>query len=111
MKAAGAFVQRPLWASTGVKNPAYKDTLYVEELIGPDTVNTMPHDTVMAFADHGVLSEAVTKGLDEALKIEPRLKAIGVDVPACLRELQEDGVKKFVESFVSLNSTIQKKMA
>jgi transaldolase len=110
LKAAGAFVQRPLWASTGVKNPAYKDTLYVEELIGSDTVNTMPHDTVMAFADHGIAAEAVTKGLDEALKIEPRLKAVGVDVAACLRELQEDGVKKFVESFVSLNSTIQKKM-
>jgi len=110
LKAAGAFVQRPLWASTGVKNPAYKDTLYVEELIGPDTVNTMPPDTVMAFADHGIASEAVTKGLDEALTIEPRLKAVGIDVAACLKELQEDGVKKFLESFVSLNSTIKKKM-
>jgi transaldolase len=111
LKAAGAFVQRPLWASTGVKNPAYKDTLYVEELIGKDTVNTMPHDTVMAFADHGIAATTVTKDLETALKVEPALVEVGVDVKALLKELQEDGVKKFVDSFVSLNATIQKKLS
>ncbi len=110
LKAKGAFVQRPLWASTGVKNPAYKDTLYVEELIGKDTVNTMPHDTVMAFADHGVVAERLSKELADAEAVEPRLKAIGVDVPACLKELQVDGVKKFADSFKSLNDTIKKKL-
>ena len=111
LKEAGAFVQRPLWASTGVKNPAYKDTLYVEELIGPHTVNTMPHDTVIAFADHGVSAETVTKGFADAEAVESRLKALGIDVAACLTELQEDGVKKFADSFRSLYATIEKKLA
>lgn len=111
LKAKGAFVQRPLWASTGVKNPAYKDTLYIEELIGAHTVNTMPHETLMAFADHGIAADKISTDLEEAEAIQPRLEAIGVDVKACLKELQTDGVKKFSDSFRSLNETIQKKLA
>jgi len=110
LKAKGAFVQRPLWASTGVKNPQYRDVLYVEELIGDNTVNTMPHDTLMAFADHGVAANTVTRGVAEAEQIEARLVALGIDVQGELTELQRDGVKKFSDSFKSLNETINKKL-
>jgi transaldolase len=111
LRERGAFVQRPLWASTGVKNPAYRDVLYVEELIGPDTVNTMPHDTLMAFADHGVVENRLASGLDEARAVAQRLKGLGIPLDELLQELQIDGVKKFSDSFTSLNETIRKKLS
>ena len=110
LKAKGAAVQRPLWASTGVKNPAYKDTMYVAELIGKDIVNTMPHQTCQAFADHGVVRDTIEHDIAGAKALQHQLLAVGVDIPALLEELPVDGVKKFSESFHSLNSTIAKKL-
>lgn len=111
LRTRGASVQRPLWASTGVKNPAYRDTLYVEELIGPETVNTVPHDTLMAFANHGKLGETVKRDLAEAQKMEEKLASLGINVSSILKELQVDGVKKFTDSFEALSKTISQKFA
>jgi transaldolase len=110
LEAKGALPQRPLWASTGVKNPKYRDVQYIEELIGPETVNTMPPDTLMAFADHGNASVTITKNPEEARKVERDLTEIGVDLPKILQDLQDDGVKKFSESFESLMKSIQQKI-
>lgn len=111
LKAAGAVPQRPLWASTSTKNPAFRDVIYVEELIGPDTVNTMPHPTLAAFVDHGEPSETLTKGVVEAEMIKAELESVGVDVNACLEQLQVEGVDKFVKSFTGLSKTLEKKVA
>lgn len=112
LKAAGAHAQRPLWASTGTKNPAYSDTIYVDELIGPETVNTMPHATLVAFVDHGKpAASTLTKDVEQAKALPGKLDALGVNVADALNELQVDGVKKFTESFQSLNQAIEKKRA
>ena len=111
LKAAGAAVQRPLWASTGVKNPELKDTTYVEALIGPETVNTLPHATLEAFADHGEAARTIDAGVAEAMEVEAKLKEIGVDVPACLEQLQQEGVDKFVKAFDSLNAALEAKLS
>lgn len=79
LAAAGAHPQRCLWASTSTKNPAYRDVLYVEELIGPDTVNTMPEPTLHAFQDHGTVAPTLERGIDEAHRLLEQLAAIGVD--------------------------------
>ena len=110
LKAKGAKPQRPLWASTGTKDPAYRDVLYIEELIGSDTVNTMPHQTLALFVDHGVAAETLTKGLPEAKQTLKQLLDLGINVDKILVDLQLDGVKKFVDSFRDLNATIQKKL-
>ena len=111
LRKAGGVPQRPLWASTSTKNPKYRDVMYVEELIGRDTVNTMPHQTVEAFVDHGIAKkDSVISGVEEARSIERSLREIGVDLNALMLELQVDGVKKFSESFVALNNTLKKKM-
>jgi len=110
LKAKGAAVQRPLWASTSTKNPAYRDVIYVEQLIGADTVNTMPPATLDAFADHGELAETITRDVQNALTTEGRLIALGIDVKQEIKNLQLDGVKKFSDSFVSLNKAIEKKL-
>lgn len=110
LKAAGAVAQRPLWASTGVKNPAYRDVMYVEELIGDETVNTMPPATLEAFVDHGVASSTITQGMSDARALDSRLRSEGIDIEGILNDLQVDGVKKFSESFESLNKTLSKKM-
>lgn len=111
LRKKGGAVQRPLWASTGVKNPQYPDLMYVERLAGADTVNTMPHQTLEALVDHGSIKGATLQiGMKEALAMAAELIAIGVDVPALLKELQVDGVKKFVESFEALDKTIRSKM-
>ncbi|MBP7040842.1 MAG: transaldolase, partial [Anaerolineaceae bacterium] len=81
LKAQGARVQRPLWASTSTKNPAYRDVLYVEELIGPDTVNTVPPQTLAAFLDHGRVRESITENLDEARALFARLEELGIFMP------------------------------
>lgn len=110
LKKAGAHVQRPLWASTSTKNPKYRDTIYVEELIGPHTVNTMPHVTVEAFVDHGKVAETLTKNVAEAEGVAQQLTELGLDLEALMGRLQEEGVKKFSDSFVQLSKTLQQKL-
>ncbi len=105
----GARVQRPLWASTSTKNPAYPETMYVDELIGPYTVNTMPPDTLDAFREHGVVRRTVDSGVDEARGQLARLAELGVDLEAVTQELQDDGVAAFAASFDSLLDSIGQK--
>ena len=105
----GAMKQRVLWASTSTKNPAYPDTLYVDNLIGPDTVNTAPLETIEAFLDHGRLEKTIDDGLAEAHRQIGRLAEIGVDLDEITEQLQIDGVKAFAASFDSLLSSIEKK--
>jgi transaldolase len=108
----GARPQRCLWASTSTKNPAYRDTLYVEELIGPETVNTMPLETIAAFQDHGVISgNTLCEGLDEAKALLEELAAAGVDYDDVVETLEIEGVEKFSASFASLLEGIQAKRA
>jgi transaldolase len=96
----GATVQRPLWASTSTKNPSYRDVLYVEELIGPDTVNTMPLETIRAFQDHGeVRGDTVTQDLDAARKVFDDLREAGVDYDDVVAVLEAEGVQKFSDAF------------
>ena len=106
----GANVQRPLWASTGTKNPAYSDVLYVEELIGPDCVNTMPEATIAAFLDHGTVRRTVDEDVDGARRIIDQVEAAGVSVDAVTAKLESDGVESFSASFDSLISTLEKSM-
>lgn len=96
---AGAQPQRVLWASTSTKNPAYSDTLYVDELIGPHTVNTMPLNTVDAFLDHGTVAETLTAGLDEAQAQLAQLAELGIDLAAITEQLQVAGVDAFATAF------------
>jgi transaldolase/glucose-6-phosphate isomerase len=103
----GARVQRPLWASTGTKNPKYSDVLYIESLIGPDTVNTVPPATYTAFRDHGRVALTLEQDLDEAHRVLDTFKAKGFSLPDITKALTEAGVKSFDESFDSLLSTIE----
>ena len=102
LKAQGAVVQRPLWASTSTKNPAYPDTLYVDELIGPDTVNTLPDATLEAFADHGTLARRVDADVDQAEAAWKGLTAVGVDLDDVADKLEREGVASFQKSFDEL---------
>jgi transaldolase len=111
LRAAGGNPQRPLWASTGVKNPAYRDTLYVEELIGPNTVNTMPAKTIDAVADHGVIARTVDKDLDAARRVMADLEAAGIDMAAVTAQLEEEGIAAFAKSFDALISGVEGKRA
>jgi len=106
---AGARVQRPLWASTGTKNPAYTDTMYVDSLIGPDTVNTVPPATLQAFMDHGQVAITVDKDLDGARTRVAKLGELGVDLEAVTKKLLDDGVAAFARAFESLMSSIETK--
>jgi transaldolase len=106
----GARVQRPLWASTSTKNPDYPDTLYVDELIGPDTVNTMPDQTIEASRDHATAARTVDKDVDQAHQLIEDVKAAGVDFEKIVsQELVEEGVKSFSDSYDSLIETIKNK--
>jgi len=105
----GVHVQRPLWASTSTKNPAYSDVLYVEELVGPDTVNTMPLKTLDAFRDHGRVSETLGKGLAQAEADIAQLKKLGIDLNAVTEKLQNDGVDSFAASYDKLLASLKKK--
>jgi len=105
----GARVQRPLWASTSAKNPTYPDTMYVDSLIGPHTVNTTPPDTLDAFRDHGTVALTIEDGLDEAREQLAHLAELGVDLEAVTQKLLDDGVASFAESFDSLLASIQEK--
>lgn len=100
--AKGARVQRPLWASTSTKNPAYRDVVYVEELVGPDTVNTVPPQTLVAFLDHGLPRPTLETGLDEAQAVIDRLAALGIDMAEVTAQLEREGVKAFADAFEGL---------
>jgi transaldolase len=102
LAAAGAAVQRPLWASTSVKNPAYPDTMYVDDLIGPYTVNTMPRPTIAAFLDHGTVARTIDKNLDAAYRTMVDLAAAGIDIAAVTAQLENEGIASFAKSFDSL---------
>src|SRR3954453_22218089 len=100
LAAKGATTQRCLWASTSTKNPEYRDVMYVEELIGPKTVNTMPMETIRAFQDHGeVRGDTVVEGVEDAGQVLEALARVGVDVDDVTDTLEEEGVRKFIDSF------------
>jgi transaldolase/glucose-6-phosphate isomerase len=109
LAAQGARVQRPLWASTGTKNPLYPDTLYVDNLIGPDTVNTVPPATLNAFLDHGTVAPSLEAGLDEAREQLTWLAELGIDLDVITQQLQDDGVAGFAKSFEALMTSIAEK--
>jgi len=109
LAAKGGSVQRPLWASTSTKNPAYRDVMYVEELIGPDTVNTMPPATIVAFADHGVVKRTVDANIDEAQATIDTLEKNGISMKAVTDKLLVDGLASFQKSFDTLVAGLQQK--
>src|ERR687885_365978 len=109
LEAKGATKQRCLWASTSTKNPEYRDVMYVEELIGPATVNTMPEETIQAFQDHGEVAETLTQGVDEARRLLDDLAKVGVDYDDVVATLEEEGVQKFADSFEELLDGIHAK--
>ncbi|MDQ3650369.1 MAG: bifunctional transaldolase/phosoglucose isomerase [Acidobacteriota bacterium] len=106
LKAKGAQVQRPLWASTGTKNPNYSDVLYVDNLIGPDTVNTIPPATYTAFREHGRVALTIELNLNEAQAVFDQLAEVGIDLVAVTKQLQVEGLDAFVKSFGSLAESI-----
>jgi transaldolase len=106
---AGAQVQRPLWASTSTKNPSYPDTLYVDQLIGPHTVNTLPDATVSAFADHGTVSRTIDVDFDTANNQWQKLVELGVDVSNVAEQLEREGVSSFQKSFDELLTALRTK--
>ncbi|MGA9493472.1 MAG: transaldolase [Mycobacterium sp.] len=111
LEADGARVQRPLWASTGVKNPDYSDTLYVTELVAPNTVNTMPEKTIDAVADHGEVSgDTITGTAALAQEVFDKLEAIGIDLTDVFLVLENEGVQKFEESWTELLEETQKQL-
>jgi len=110
LAAKGARKQRLLWASTSTKNPDYYDLLYVDSLIGPDTVNTMPPDTIKAFIDHGKVKSTLNEGIDEAKTQLKKLKDLGVDINKITDKLLVDGVKSFSDSFESLINNLKDKV-
>jgi transaldolase len=105
----GARVQRPLWASTGTKNPAYRDVLYVEELIGPNTVNTMPLKTLESFRDHGRVRLSVEEDIPQSQAVLSSLEAAGINYQQVTSQLQKEGVRKFIDSFDKLFQCIESK--
>jgi transaldolase len=109
LSAKGAHRQRPLWASTSTKNPAYPDLLYVDSLIGPDTVNTMPDATVAAFVDHGTVARTVDQGADEARAELDALQEAGVDMADVSARLEEEGVASFSKSYDELLQALEDK--
>lgn len=109
LKAKGARVQRVLWASVGTKNPKYKDTLYVDELIGPDTVSTMPPETFEAAKDHGATKPALLYGVEEARETFAKMKQLDIDFTNVTDVLLEEGIQKFAQSFQQLMDSIESK--
>ena len=102
-------MQRPLWASTSTKNPRYPDTLYVDTLIGPDTVNTMPDATLEAFDDHGTLARTIDADPDGAAAIVDRLAELGIDLEDVAATLEDEGVASFAKTFDELLGTLAAK--
>ncbi len=111
LKAQGAHVQRPLWASTSTKNPAYRDVMYVEELIGLDTVNTVPPQTLAAFLDHGQVRNSLEEDLSGAARVLAELEAQGISMDEVTYELEVEGVKSFADAFTVLLDAIKEKTA
>ena len=105
----GARVQRPLWASTSAKNPAYRDVVYVEDLIGPDTVNTMPPATITAFADHGVTQRTVDTNIDAERALIAKLEQFGVPLASITDTLLREGLASFEKSFDTLIAGLESK--
>src|SRR5215213_509309 len=106
LKVKGARVQRPLWASTSTKNPDYPDTIYIDNLIGPETVNTVPPATLEAFRDHGLAEVTITRDLEQAQEAIKQLDAPGISMDVVTQELEEEGVKAFADAFAQLLKTI-----
>ena len=111
LAARGARVQRPLWASTSTKNPAYPDTLYVDSLIGPDTVNTLPESTIAAFEDHGTIARTIADGADHAGAVMDELAEVGVDMDDVGRTLEDQGVAGFHQSFAHVLQALEPRRA
>jgi len=109
LKVKGGHIQRPLWASTSTKNPAYPDTMYIDTLIGPETVNTVPPQTLEAFKDHGVAEITITRELDTAHEDLEKLEAAGISMDQVTQELEDEGVKAFAEAFDQLLNTIEER--
>ncbi len=109
MQSQGAHRQRPLWASTSTKNPKYPDLLYVDNLIGPHTVNTMPDATVAAFLDHGTVDRTIDRDVDEAEAALEQLAAVGIDIADVARLLEDEGVASFAKSFDELQQALTDK--
>jgi transaldolase len=109
LAARGATPQWCLWASTSTKNPEYRDVLYIEDLIGPGTVNTMPRETIEAFQDHGEVALTLEEGIDEAKQVFEQVKAAGVDYGDVTETLEHEGVQKFIDSFTELLEGIESK--
>jgi len=106
----GARVQRPLWGSTSTKNPEYSDILYVQDLIGRDTVNTMPTQTIDAYRDHGKPeADTIERRLDDARKIISTLPEVGIDLNAVTQQLEDNGVEAFANDYKKLLSSIEEK--
>ena len=111
LAAAGAKVQRPLWASTSTKDPSYPDTLYVDNFIGPDTVNTLPPVTIEAVLDHGRTETSIHEGLTEAKALPAQLAEVGIDLDEVTDKLRDEGVAAFAHSFDELLANIEQKRA
>ena len=109
LERAGATVQRPLWASTSVKDPRYPDTLYVDSLIGPNTVNTMPEQTLQDFEGHGALARTIDTDFDGARRVIEQLAEVGVDLDDVTRVLEEEGVAAFTKSYDELLASLESK--
>ncbi len=109
LAALGANLQRPLWASTSTKNPAYPDTRYVDSLIGPNTVNTLPEATIDTFEDHGTVARTIDKDVDDAAAVLDRLAYVGVDMDDVGRTLEDEGVASFHDSFTHVLDTLTAK--
>jgi transaldolase len=109
LEAAGARPQRLLWASTGTKNPAYSDVMYVEPLIGAHTVNTMPAATAAAFDDHGKPGKTLTRAVPQARKLLKDLKTLGIDLKRVTWQLENEGIQKFIEPYDKLLASIEAK--
>ena len=110
LEAKGAVPQRPLWASTGVKNPEYSDTMYISELIAPGTVNTMPEKTMKAFADHGEPGTPVQKAYDDAAAVMKAVEDAGVNLDDVFHVLEDEGVQKFVDSWDELTESVRSEL-
>ncbi len=109
LAARGAQPQRLLWASTGTKDPAYSDVKYVEPLIGPDTINTLPPQTLDAYREHGMPAARLEQDLAEATETPARLAQLGVDLETVAQELETEGVEKFVQPFDKLFSSLEQR--
>jgi transaldolase len=110
LKTLGAKRQRVLWASTSTKNPAFSDTKYVEEMIGPLTINTVPPKTLVAFLDHGVVEQTIDQDFEAARNVMAGLSGLGIDLEQATQELETEGVKSFADAYTSLLDSLQKRM-